>query len=98
MHLLVWCGVVWCGVVWCGVVWSGEIPNLPLHLELGAASATMISCLELGVSRISANETSEAMVNSRISPEQVLNWIKIVPLEGSLSPIVVKEFRRFGLR
>jgi len=81
-----------------GVVRSGEIPNLPLHLELGAASATMISCLELGMSRISANEASEAMANSRMSPEQVLNWIKRVPLEGSLSPIVVKEFRRLGLR
>lgn len=76
----------------------GEMPNLPLHLELGAASTTMISCLELGMSRIAAQEASDAMQNTNMTPAAVRVWISRVPLQGSLSPLVVREFVRLGLR
>lgn len=75
-----------------------EMPNLPLHLELGAASATMISCLELGMSRIAAQEASEAMGNSRATTEVVRKWLTRVPINGSLSPLVIREIKRLGLR
>lgn len=77
---------------------SGEIPNLPLHLELGAASTSMISCLELGMSRIAAQEASEAMANSRMTPSDARKWVSRVPLNGTLSPLVVRELKRLGLR
>ena len=77
---------------------KSEMPNLPLHLELGAASTTMISCLELGMSRIAAQEASEAMQNTNMAPAAARVWISRVPLEGALSPLVVREFRRLGLR
>lgn len=75
-----------------------EIPNLPLHLELGAASTTMISCLELGMSRIAAQEASEAMGNSRVTTEGVRKWLSRAPINGSLSPLVLREIERLGLR
>lgn len=75
-----------------------EMPNLPLHLELGAASTTMISCLELGMSRIAAQEASEAMGNSRVTPEGVRKWLTLVPINGTLSPLVIREIERLGLR
>ncbi len=77
---------------------KGEMPNLPLHLELGAASTTMISCLELGMSRIAAQEASDAMQNTNMTPTAVRVWISRVPLQGSLSPLVAREFGRLGLR
>lgn len=77
---------------------KGEMPNLPLHLELGAASTTMISCLELGMSRIAAQEASDAMQNTNMTPTAARVWISRVPLQGSLSPLVVREFGRLGLR
>lgn len=77
---------------------KGEMPNLPLHLELGAASTTMISCLELGMSRIAAHEASEAMQNTQMTPTAARVWISRVPLQGALSPLIVREFKRLGLR
>lgn len=77
---------------------ADEMPNLPLHLELGAASTTMISCLELGMSRIAAQETSEAMGNSRVTTEGVRKWLARVPIHGALSLLVIREIKRLGLR
>jgi hypothetical protein len=80
-----------------GVDFKREIPNLPLYLELGASTPTMVSCLELGMSRIAASEATEAMANSQMDPKAIKHWIAHNHGKGFLTPLVVRELQRLGL-
>ncbi len=52
-----------------------KVPSLPLYLELGASSKTMISLMELGASRVSASMINSQILNKSMSKLEVLAFI-----------------------
>lgn len=77
---------------------SSKIANIPLFLELGASSDTMISCLELGMSRFAAKELADAMKKGRLKPQQVKKWLIENSLGENVSPLVLRELKRIGIQ
>ncbi|ALU91511.1 DNA helicase protein [Herbaspirillum rubrisubalbicans M1] len=77
---------------------SIEIPAIPLFLELGACSKTMISCMELGLSRIAAREVTDLLGKEGLDAVAVKFRLKKMKISNfSLSPIIVSEILRLGL-
>lgn len=52
-----------------------RIPAIPLFLEMGASSKTMVSFIELGLSRISADLLQRASSNYDMDLERARNWL-----------------------
>lgn len=52
------------------------IPQIPLYLELGASSKSMVSFISLGLSRTTAGILSEKTVNKDMDRTHTLIWIK----------------------
>lgn len=71
---------------------------VPLALELGACSQTMVSLVELGLSRISAQTLSKYMRGSDLSPSDARTWLR-TRAEGDLpiSKVVLDELVRLRL-
>lgn len=75
-----------------------DIPPIPLFLELGACSGTMIACMELGMSRIAAREVTDMLGKSDLDAAVVKYRLQNADLSRStLSPIIIKEISRLGL-
>ena len=53
-----------------------ELPNLELWLELGVSVQTQLSLMELGLSRTSAIEVFELMMNDRMDKGATHAWLK----------------------
>lgn len=74
------------------------IPALPLYLELGACTGTMVSLIELGVSRISAKEFSKFIQEFNANTADVKTWFKRTNAHAlGISPVVIAEAQRLGL-
>lgn len=75
-----------------------EVPPIPLFLELGACSGTMIGCMELGLSRIAARELTDLLGKNDLDAVAIKRRLR--NLKGAslkLSPIIVSEIKRVGL-
>ena len=74
-----------------------DIPPIPLFLELGASAKTMVSAMELGMSRIAAMEVSNILPRDR-DAVYVRSELKSPHLnKGKLSSFVLRELDRLGL-
>ncbi|CAE6753026.1 DEAD/DEAH box helicase [Paraburkholderia aspalathi] len=76
-----------------------DIPPIPLFLELGACSGTMIGCMDLGLSRIAAREVTELLESRDLDSVIVKKRLKSLPRTrlAMLSPLVTRELRRLSL-
>lgn len=66
------------------------IPPLHLYLELGASSKTMINLIGLGLSRTAAWILASKIINSDMTTESVLMWLKKTNLNALDIPKSVK--------
>lgn len=76
-----------------------DIPPIPLFLELGACSGTMIGCMDLGLSRIAAREITELLDNRDLDSVIVKKRLKSISNGrlAMLSPLVTQELKRLSL-
>ena len=69
-----------------------SIPSITLFLELGASDRSMISFMELGLSRVAARQLNDLAANKDMDRAEALTWLKTRPLEGmGLSQYVQRE-------
>ncbi len=69
-----------------------SIPPIPLFLELGASSKTMVSMIGMGLSRTTAVVLSRIVVDKNMDRKQVMEWLKQRDLETlDISPICIRE-------
>ncbi|BDG08580.1 DEAD/DEAH box helicase [Anaeromyxobacter paludicola] len=72
-----------------------RIPALPLFLELGAASKTMVNLVGLGLSRTTASVVAQRSVNQDMTRVEAKKWLAAEPWDRvGLSPIFVREIER----
>lgn len=73
-----------------------EIYDFSLALELGVATDTGRSLIELGLSRISAAAVAQVILDSKLDAKEVRTWIldHANDLYGSVSDLVVDELER----
>lgn len=83
----------------CGLADAAErIFPVSLALELGACTQTMVSLIELGLSRISAQSISELMLGSELTAEGTRKWLGTRSEKDLLvSAVVVDELKRLRL-
>ena len=68
--------------------------NLPLFLEMGAASKTTLNLLSLGLSRLSASIIREKIPSSNMSEQEIKSWLVRFPPESiGLPEHVIKEIK-----
>ncbi|MFV8594367.1 DEAD/DEAH box helicase [Ralstonia pseudosolanacearum] len=74
-----------------------EMPPIPLFLELGASAKTMVSAMELGMSRIAAMEISTLLPREK-DAMFIRSELKAPSFRrGALSSFVLREIERLGL-
>lgn len=75
-----------------------EIFDFPLALELGVATRSGWSFMELGLSRIAASALEPSFPNSNLSVQEARDWLAGVDVATlRLSPIIVEELRKLNL-
>lgn len=73
----------------------GNIPQLSLWLEFGVAQKTHLSLLSLGLTRNTVIELSTYIVNTEMSKDEALTWVKKQNLDDfDLSPIIIEDIRK----
>ncbi|MCO4861251.1 DEAD/DEAH box helicase [Cupriavidus sp. WGlv3] len=76
---------------------ESEMPPIPLFLEFGASDRTLVSAMELGMSRIAALEVSKFLPKDKdaafVRQELKAKWF----WRAELSSFVVRELERLGL-
>lgn len=72
-----------------------NIPQLSLWLEFGVSQKTHLSLLSLGLSRSTVIELTTYIVNTQMSKEESLNWLREQNLEQlDLSPIIKEDIKK----
>lgn len=72
-----------------------SIPTIPLFLELGACSKTMVSFIGVGLSRTTAGILASKTVNKDMGSKEALSWIMKQNLEGIGVPVIcIKEINK----
>jgi hypothetical protein len=74
-----------------------ESHQFDLYLEFGVSARTLISLIELGLSRMSAVELYERIVNPDLGPEECLLWVKdrAAELETlDIPQVILREIKR----
>ncbi len=72
-----------------------DIPQLNLWLEFGVSQKTHLSLLSLGLSRNTVIELTSYIVNTQMSKEESLTWIKEQNLEQlDLSTIIIEDIKK----
>jgi hypothetical protein len=72
-----------------------SIPSIPLYLELGASSTTMVSLISLGLSRTTAGIIADKAANPGMSQQQAEDWLMKQNLEGLGVPgICIREVEK----
>lgn len=75
-----------------------EIFNFPLALELGVATQSGWSFMELGLSRIAASALQPHFPNTSLDVQGARNWLASADLAAfQLNPIIMDELQRLGL-
>lgn len=73
----------------------GSLSPLPVYLEVGAADATMLSFLNLGLSRVTARLLTDRTMNKEMTPSTALKWLREQEVEHWItSPVVLEDIRR----
>jgi hypothetical protein len=68
------------------------IPALPLFLEIGASTRTMVALMALGLSRTAAASLSSLAPNPMLQTESAARWLRTLPIDSvRLSPLVREE-------
>ena len=74
---------------------KSSIPSVPMYLELGACSPSMISFMGLGLSRYTASKVSSIPRRTDMSQHEARDWIKRQDLETLDIPTAsMREIRR----
>ncbi|WP_256006692.1 DEAD/DEAH box helicase [Pedobacter deserti] len=68
-----------------------KIPSLPLYLEIGAASGTMISLIGIGFSRTTASIINDKAADKGMDRQQSYNWLRRENWDASDIPRVCKH-------
>lgn len=77
-------------------LYINRIPNIPLFLEFGASSTTMISLMGIGLSRTTAHLLSSLSLNKEMGSFEALEWLRTLPLEIIDLPLIcVREIRKY---
>jgi superfamily II DNA/RNA helicase len=72
-----------------------DIPQLNLWLEFGVSQKTHLSLLSLGLSRNTVIELTSYIINTQMSKEESLIWMKEQNLEQlDLSPIIIEDIKK----
>lgn len=72
-----------------------DIPQLNLWLEFGVSQKTHLSLLSLGLSRNTVIELTSYIINTQMSKDESLVWIKEQNLEQlDLSPIIIEDIKK----
>ena len=75
-----------------------SIPAIPMYLEVGACSATMMSFMGLGLSRFTAGKLKDFPRRQDMSQAEARAWLRRQPLESlDLPSASRKEIRRLNL-
>ena len=77
----------------------GDIYDFPLALELGIATKSGWSFMELGLSRIAAAALQPEFPDSKLSADAARNWLAELPDISALrlGPVIVEELKRLRL-
>jgi hypothetical protein len=71
-----------------------NIPEIPLFLEVGGSSGTMINLMALGLSRTSAEAIVEYATEKDMAPPDLRDWLRKLDLARiDISPICAREIR-----
>ena len=74
------------------------IPNIPLFLEMGAASQTTLHLLSLGFSRLAASIIRNKIPSSNLSEKEIKVWLKhLSPEKIDFPDYVVKEINNLKI-
>jgi hypothetical protein len=69
-----------------------SIPAVQVFLELGASDRTMVSLMELGLSRVVAFRLNEISSNKNMDMEEARHWLASRPIENfGLSRLLQNE-------
>jgi hypothetical protein len=72
-----------------------SIPSLPLYLELGACSGTMVSLISLGLSRTAAGIIARKSAFQSMTPSEAEDWLMKFNLEAAGVPgICIREVEK----
>ena len=72
-----------------------SIPSIPLYLELGASSRTMVSLISMGLSRTTAGIIAGKAVDPGMNQYEAENWLLSQNLEGlGISGICIREVEK----
>jgi hypothetical protein len=73
-----------------------RIPNIPLYLEFGASSTTMVSLMGIGLSRTTAHLLSSITPDKEMDSFEALEWLKTLPLESVDLPVIcIREIKKY---
>jgi len=76
-----------------------SIPDVPLFLEVGGSSGSMINLMALGLSRSSAEAISEYAINKEMNVPEVKIWLKQISAEHlDISPVCIREINELILK
>ena len=69
-----------------------SIPQLSLWLEFGASQTTQISLMSMGLTRMTALEIAELMIDTNMSKEQCIKWFEENDVHSmDISPTMLSE-------
>lgn len=75
-----------------------SIPSIPMYLELGACSSTMISFMGLGLSRFTAGKLQNLPRRSDMSQAEARNWIRRQDITAlDLPTASIREISRMAI-
>ncbi len=75
-----------------------EVFDFPLALELGVATKSGWSFMELGLSRIAASALEPNFPNSNLSVQDARSWLSTIDIRDlGLSPVIVEELKKLNL-
>ncbi len=78
-----------------------KLPDLELWLELGVSTRTQMAFMELGLSRTSAIELMEAVIDTELGKEDALGWLRTsdymaLDLPGPVQTEIERTLARFN--
>jgi hypothetical protein len=81
-----------------GIPLSG-VPDVPLFLEVGGSSGTMVNMMALGLSRTTAEALADHATNKDMSVDELKGWLRTETMvDYNLSPICLRELETLRQR
>lgn len=74
--------------------YAASIPNIPLFLEVGGSSGSMINLMALGLSRTSAEAISDYINDKEMPVAELRRWLRELDVSKlDISPICIREIQ-----